>query len=64
MTCVDVNMEMQFETSQSESYDSNSVAHKKGMVLPFTPLAMSFDNMSYFVDMPQVYSFLLEHVLV
>ncbi|KAM0032051.1 putative ABC-type xenobiotic transporter [Helianthus debilis subsp. tardiflorus] len=27
-------------------------ASKKGMVLPFTPLAMSFDNMNYFVDMP------------
>ncbi|XP_076910333.1 ABC transporter G family member 35-like isoform X1 [Bidens hawaiensis] len=49
----DMNMEMQPATSQSESCDSNSVAHKKGMVLPFIPLAMSFDNMSYFVDMPQ-----------
>ncbi|KAI3761586.1 hypothetical protein L1987_52006 [Smallanthus sonchifolius] len=28
-------------------------ARKKGMVLPFTPLSMSFDNMNYFVDMPQ-----------
>ncbi|XP_076904317.1 ABC transporter G family member 35-like [Bidens hawaiensis] len=27
-------------------------ASKKGMVLPFTPLAMSFDNMNYYVDMP------------
>ncbi|KAL0319302.1 UNVERIFIED_CONTAM: ABC transporter G family member 29 [Sesamum angustifolium] len=24
-----------------------------GMILPFTPLSMSFDNVSYFVDMPQ-----------
>ncbi|KAJ0709582.1 putative ABC-type xenobiotic transporter [Helianthus annuus] len=31
--------------------DANG-ASKKGMVLPFTPLAMSFDNMNYFVDMP------------
>ncbi|KAI3521518.1 hypothetical protein L1887_10988 [Cichorium endivia] len=28
-------------------------AVKKGMVLSFTPYAMSFDNMNYFVDMPR-----------
>ncbi|KAK1422488.1 hypothetical protein QVD17_25633 [Tagetes erecta] len=27
-------------------------ASKKGMVLPFTPLAMSFENINYYVDMP------------
>ncbi|XP_071731908.1 ABC transporter G family member 35-like [Rutidosis leptorrhynchoides] len=42
--------EMQIVRSQS---GSNGVSNKKGMVFPFTPLAMSFDNMSYFVDMPQ-----------
>ncbi|XP_076904316.1 ABC transporter G family member 35-like [Bidens hawaiensis] len=31
--------------------DANG-ASKKGMVLPFTPLAMSFDEMNYYVDMP------------
>ncbi|XP_021765340.1 ABC transporter G family member 35-like [Chenopodium quinoa] len=31
---------------------TNGVAPKRGMVLPFTPLAMSFDDVSYFVDMP------------
>ncbi|KAJ0964795.1 hypothetical protein J5N97_025933 [Dioscorea zingiberensis] len=31
---------------------ANGVAPKKGMVLPFTPLAMSFDEVNYFVDMP------------
>ncbi|XP_024969108.1 ABC transporter G family member 35-like isoform X3 [Cynara cardunculus var. scolymus] len=47
------NMEMQHVGSRSDSYDnSNGVAAKKGMVLPFTPLAMSFDNMNYYVDMP------------
>jgi ABC-type glutathione transport system ATPase component len=25
---------------------------QKGMILPFQPLALTFDNMSYFVDMP------------
>ncbi|CAN8312242.1 unnamed protein product [Cochlearia groenlandica] len=29
-----------------------SMSTKKGMVLPFTPLAMSFDDVKYFVDMP------------
>ncbi|KAL4325327.1 hypothetical protein GQ457_11G006290 [Hibiscus cannabinus] len=28
------------------------VAPKRGMVLPFTPLAMSFDAVNYYVDMP------------
>ncbi|KAH6801487.1 ABC-2 and Plant PDR ABC-type transporter family protein [Perilla frutescens var. hirtella] len=31
---------------------ARGVAPKRGMVLPFTPLAMSFDNVNYFVDMP------------
>ncbi|CAH9075903.1 unnamed protein product [Cuscuta europaea] len=31
---------------------TNGVSPKKGMVLPFTPLAMSFDDVKYFVDMP------------
>ncbi|GJY22822.1 ABC transporter G family member 35-like protein, partial [Tanacetum coccineum] len=31
--------------------DANGKSNK-GMVLPFTPLAMSFGNMNYFVDMP------------
>ena len=33
---------------------ASGVAPKRGMVLPFTPLAMSFDNVNYFVDMPPV----------
>ncbi|KAK3018922.1 hypothetical protein RJ639_003519 [Escallonia herrerae] len=31
---------------------ASGIASKRGMVLPFTPLAMSFDSMNYFVDMP------------
>ncbi|CAL9041826.1 ABC transporter G family member 42 [Musa acuminata AAA Group] len=31
---------------------ATGVAPKRGMVLPFTPLAMSFDEVSYYVDMP------------
>ena len=33
---------------------TSGVAPKRGMVLPFTPLAMSFDSVNYYVDMPQV----------
>lgn len=33
---------------------TNGVEPKRGMVLPFTPLAMSFDEVNYFVDMPPV----------
>lgn len=31
---------------------STRVSEKKGMVLPFQPLAMAFDNVNYYVDMP------------
>ncbi|XP_057978064.1 ABC transporter G family member 29-like [Malania oleifera] len=31
---------------------ANGVAPKRGMVLPFTPLSMSFDTVNYYVDMP------------
>ncbi|KAK4410533.1 ABC transporter G family member 42, partial [Sesamum angolense] len=31
---------------------ARGVAPKRGMVLPFTPLAMSFNDVNYFVDMP------------
>lgn len=28
---------------------------KKGMVLPFAPLSITFENVKYSVEMPQVY---------
>ncbi|KAG6516429.1 hypothetical protein ZIOFF_026894 [Zingiber officinale] len=31
---------------------ATGVAPKRGMILPFTPLSMSFDEINYFVDMP------------
>ncbi|XP_042048272.1 ABC transporter G family member 29-like [Salvia splendens] len=33
---------------------STTDEHKRGMVLPFTPLAMSFEDVNYYVDMPPV----------
>ncbi|KAF7814222.1 ABC transporter G family member 36-like [Senna tora] len=43
--------------TQLRNVDSNiesatGVAPKKGMILPFQPLAMSFDDVNYYVDMP------------
>lgn len=40
--------------SSSLIEETNGVAGKKGMILPFSPLAMSFDTVNYFVDMPPV----------
>ena len=35
---------------------STTDENKRGMVLPFTPLAMSFEDVNYYVDMPPVRS--------
>lgn len=40
--------------SSSLIEEANGVAPKKGMILPFSPLAMSFDTVNYYVDMPPV----------
>lgn len=42
--------------SGNNSSDIKTTSHAitKGMVLPFQPLAISFDDISYFVDMPAV----------
>ncbi|KAF5179672.1 Abc transporter-like [Thalictrum thalictroides] len=32
--------------------EASGITPRRGMVLPFTPLAMSFENINYFVDMP------------
>jgi hypothetical protein len=42
------------KNSDSTLEAANGVAPKRGMVLPFTPLSMSFDDVNYFVDMPPV----------
>lgn len=54
-------MMMRMGPSHSNGYNHEmsiiaitSVAPKRGMVLPFTPLSMSFDEVSYFVNMPPV----------
>ncbi|KAJ6842230.1 ABC transporter G family member 42-like [Iris pallida] len=39
-------------TQRSSGRYTNGHTRKRGMVLPFTPLAMSFDDVNYYVDMP------------
>ncbi|EYU45829.1 hypothetical protein MIMGU_mgv1a019588mg [Erythranthe guttata] len=45
-------MEIRRMSSRSSVEGERRVAPKRGMVLPFTPLYMSFDNVNYYVDMP------------
>lgn len=33
---------------------ANGGMQKRGMILPFQPLALTFDSISYYVDMPAV----------
>ncbi|OMO66550.1 hypothetical protein COLO4_30505 [Corchorus olitorius] len=57
-----INIEMTVQginsqsTSNSRNKNSNSTGEvaKNGMVLPFAPLTMSFNNVNYYVDMPPV----------
>jgi hypothetical protein len=46
------NISMTSRSSMQE--DIHGVAAKRGMVLPFQPLAISFDDVHYYVDMPAV----------
>ncbi|PIA64438.1 hypothetical protein AQUCO_00100133v1 [Aquilegia coerulea] len=38
--------------SKVKDSDQTNAIRRKGMVLPFKPLAMAFENVNYFVDMP------------
>ncbi|CAH8353869.1 unnamed protein product [Eruca vesicaria subsp. sativa] len=40
------------EDESKKEIQMENVNTKKGMVLPFTPLALSFDDVKYYVDMP------------
>jgi hypothetical protein len=37
--------------------ESTKSSKKKGMILPFEPLIMTFHNVNYYVDMPKVNEF-------
>lgn len=36
----------------------------RGMVLPFQPLSLAFNNVNYYVDMPPVSTFILEPTII
>ena len=40
--------------STGSNTDTDSALTGKGMILPFVPLSLTFDNIRYSVDMPQV----------
>jgi hypothetical protein len=45
------------QRSESDVEDVEATADavvQRGMILPFTPLSISFDDVSYYVDMPAV----------
>ncbi|WCJ40953.1 ABC transporter G family member 36 [Euphorbia peplus] len=46
------NNESNEEEIQMVEVSSQSIAPKRGMILPFTPLSVSFDSVNYYVDMP------------
>ncbi|KAG6550310.1 hypothetical protein Mapa_008271 [Marchantia paleacea] len=41
-----------FFTRDSFASDKERIVAKRGMILPFEPLSISFNNINYFVDMP------------
>lgn len=43
---------------------SGDVQEKRGMILPFQPLAISFDDVSYYVDMPAVRALIISTPLL
>jgi len=40
--------------SSSATVENHSGTMQRGMILPFAPLSLTFSNIKYFVDMPQV----------
>lgn len=54
-------------TSSSKGNKSSGVTNNRtnrGMVLPFQPLSLAFNNVNYYVDMPAVSTFTLECTVI
>lgn len=41
-------------TSESLTLKADTSTTKRGMVLPFRPLSLAFDRVSYYINMPAV----------
>eukprot|EP00253_Pinus_taeda_P001138 PITA_01138 len=57
LACLNQRKDSLTSEDNSTHYGEASVAqvlaqHKKGMILPFQPLSMAFENINYYVDMP------------
>lgn len=49
--------------SGSATVENHSCTTQRGMVLPFAPLSLTFNNIKYFVDMPQVRTELFPYII-
>jgi hypothetical protein len=43
-----------YSETVSSSIDPNSIPSQRGMILPFVPLSLTFDNIQYSVEIPRV----------
>lgn len=44
------------KTPESSISKADAATTKRGMVLPFRPLSLAFDQVNYYIDMPTVNS--------
>lgn len=52
-----IDMEVRNSTQSSIRKAAENAQYKKGMVLPFRPLSLAFQNVNYYIDMPPVNSY-------
>lgn len=52
-----VDMEVRNNTHSSIPKAAKNAKFRKGMVLPFQPLSLVFENVNYHIDMPNVNSY-------
>ncbi|KAL8225145.1 hypothetical protein R6Q57_017702 [Mikania cordata] len=51
--CLFINFSISVAGDQAPPVTSETDSRKRGMILPFKPLSMTFHNVNYFVDMPK-----------
>jgi hypothetical protein len=56
------DMEVRNKTHSSIPKAAKNAKFKKGMVLPFQPLSLVFENVNYYIDMPNVNSYSPSHI--
>lgn len=53
-TITGIDMEVRNSTHSSIPKSTEKAKTKKGMVLPFQPVSLAFENVNYYIDMPNV----------